>query len=71
MTKILKLFILTCLITSPLIADECDKISDANSIYKSIMQSNASNLSVKRLQQIVGVKADGMWEDAVTLLTII
>ena len=25
------------------------------------MQSNASNLSVKRLQQIVGVKADGMW----------
>jgi uncharacterized protein YcfJ len=25
------------------------------------MQSNASNLSVKRLQQIVGVTADGMW----------
>ena len=25
------------------------------------MQSNASNLSIKRLQQIVGVKADGMW----------
>ena len=61
MPKILKLFLLVCLLTSPLIADECDKISDANSIYKSIMQSNASNLSVKRLQQIVGVKADGMW----------
>ena len=50
-----------CLLTSPLIADECNKISDANSIYKSIMQSSASNLSVKRLQQIVGVNADGMW----------
>ena len=61
MPKILKLFLLMCLLTSPLIAGECDKISDANSIYKSIMQSNASNLSVKRLQQIVGVKADGMW----------
>ena len=61
MPKILKFFLLVCLLTSPLIADECDKISDANSIYKSMMQSNASNLSVKRLQQIVGVKADGMW----------
>ena len=61
MPKILKFFLLVCLLNSPLIADECDKISDANSIYKSIMQSNASNLSVKRLQQIVGVKADGMW----------
>ena len=61
MPKILKFFLLVCLLTSPLIADECDKISDANSIYKSIMQSNASNLSVKRLQQIVGVKEDGMW----------
>ena len=61
MPKIIKLFLLICLLTSPLIADECNKISDANSIYKSIMQSNASNLSVKRLQQIVGVNADGMW----------
>ena len=61
MPKIIKLFLLMCLLTSPLIADECNKISDANSIYKSIMQSNASNLSVKRLQQIVGVNADGMW----------
>ena len=61
MKKLLKLFILTCLIGSSLIADECDNISDANSVYKSIMQSSASSLSVKRLQQIVGVKADGMW----------
>ena len=61
MTKLLKLFTLTCLIGSSMIADECDNISDANSVYKSIMQSSASSLSVKRLQQIVGVKADGMW----------
>jgi len=61
MPKILKLFVLMCFLSSQLFADECDKISDANSIYKSIMQSNASNLSVKRLQQIVGVTADGMW----------
>ena len=61
MPKTIKLFLLMCLLTSPLIADECNKISDANSIYKSIMQSSASTLSVKRLQQIVGVTADGMW----------
>lgn len=61
MTKITKLFLLLYLLGSPLFADDCAKISDANSIYKSVMQSTASNLSIKRLQQIVGVNADGIW----------
>ena len=61
MTKITKLFLLLCLLSSPLFADDCAKISDANSIYKSVMQSTASNLSIKRLQQMVGVNADGVW----------
>ena len=61
MTKITKLFLLLCLLSSPLFADGCTKISDANSIYKSVMQSTASNLSIKRLQQMVGVNADGIW----------
>ena len=61
MTKITKLFLLLCLLSSPLFADGCAKISDANSIYKSVMQSTASNLSIKRLQQMVGVNADGIW----------
>ena len=61
MTKITKIFLLLYLLGSPLFADDCAKISDANSIYKSVMQSTASNLSIKRLQQIVGANADGIW----------
>ena len=61
MTKITNFFLLLCLFSSPLVANDCSKISDANLIYKSIMQSNASSLSVKRLQQMVGVNADGIW----------
>ena len=61
MTKITHLFLLLCLLSSPLAADGCSKISDANSVYKSITQSTASSLSIKRLQQMVGVNADGIW----------
>ena len=61
MTKITYFFLLLCLFSSPLVANDCAKISDANLIYKSIIQSNASSLSVKRLQQMVGVNADGIW----------
>ena len=61
MTKIANLSLLLCLLSSPLVADECVKVSDANAIYKSITQSTASSLSIKRLQQIIGVKADGIW----------
>ena len=61
MTKIANLFLFLCLLSSPLVADVCVKVSDANAIYKSITQSTASSLSVKRLQQIVGVNADGIW----------
>ena len=61
MTKIANLILLLCLLSSPLVADDCVKVSDANAIYKSITQSTASSLSIKRLQQIVGVNADGIW----------
>ena len=61
MTKTANLFLLLCLLSSSIVADECTKVSDANSIYKSITQSTASSLSIKRLQQIVGVNADGIW----------
>ena len=61
MTQIANLFLFLCLLSSPLVADVCVKVSDANAIYKSITQSTASSLSIKRLQQIVGVNADGIW----------
>ena len=61
MTKITNLFVLLCLLSSPVFADDCAQISVANSIYKSITQSTASILSIKRLQQLVGVNADGIW----------
>ena len=61
MTKAVNLFVLLCLLSSPVVADKCAQISDANSVYKSITQSTASILSIKRLQQLVGVNADGIW----------
>ena len=61
MTKITNLFVLLYLLSSPVFADDCAQISVANSIYKSITQSTASILSIKRLQQLVGVNADGIW----------
>ena len=61
MKKILRVFLFLMLASSQSYANDCAAISDSNSIYKSIIQSTASNLSIKRLQQIVGVNADGIW----------
>ena len=61
MKKILRIFLFLVLASSQSYANDCAAISDSNSIYKSIIQSTASNLSIKRLQQIVGVNADGIW----------
>ena len=61
MKKILRVFLFLVLASSQSYANDCAAISDSNSIYKSIIQSTASNLSIKRLQKIVGVNADGIW----------
>tara|TARA_B100001113_G_scaffold165458_1_gene135388 strand:+ start:1016 stop:1681 length:666 start_codon:yes stop_codon:yes gene_type:complete len=61
MKKMLRVFLFLVLASSQSYANDCAAISDSNSIYKSIIQSTASNLSIKRLQQIVGVNADGIW----------
>ena len=61
MKKILRVFLFLVLASSQSYANDCAAISDSNSIYKSIIKSTASNLSIKRLQQIVGVNADGIW----------
>ena len=61
MKKILRVLLFLVLASSQSYANDCAAISDSNSIYKSIIQSTASNLSIKRLQQIVGVNADGIW----------
>ena len=61
MKKILRVFLFLVLVSSQSYANDCAAISDSNSIYKSIIQSTASNLSIKRLQQVVGVNADGIW----------
>lgn len=61
MKKILRVFLFLVLASSQSYANDCAAISDSNSIYKSIIQSTASNLSIKRLQQVVGVNADGIW----------
>ena len=61
MKKINSLFFSLILISTAPFADECSQVPNANNIYKSITESTATNLSIKRLQQIVGVTADGIW----------
>lgn len=61
MKKIMQIFLFLVSASSQSLASDCSIISDANSIYSSIIQSDASKLSIKRLQQMVGVKADGIW----------
>ena len=61
MNKIFKLLVFLSLMSTTAFADECSQIQDANAIYRSITGSTASKLSTKRLQQIVGVTADGVW----------
>ena len=45
---------------------DCSRISETNALYKSVMQSTASLRDIKRLQQMVGVRADGFGDSAAT-----
>ena len=40
---------------------DCNRITETNALYKSIMHSTASKRDIKRLQRIVGVHTDGIW----------
>ena len=61
MKKVKVYLLLLIILGSPTFADVCSQISDANNLYNSVNDSTASNLSTQRLQQIVGVNADGIW----------
>ena len=61
MKKVKVYLLLLIILGSPTFADVCSQISDANNLYNSVNDSTASNLLTKRLQQIVGVNADGIW----------
>ena len=43
------------------IADTCAKLSDINSLYRLVAEKKAGDIEIKRLQQEVGVLADGKW----------
>ena len=43
------------------IADTCAKLSDINSLYRLVAEKKAGDIQIKRLQQEVGVVADGKW----------
>lgn len=43
------------------VADTCAKLSDINSLYRLVAEKKAGDIQIKRLQQEVGVVADGKW----------
>ena len=59
--KTLLLMTAVCGLGGNILFADCNRISETNSLYKSIMQSTASTRDIKRLQQIAGVHADGIW----------
>lgn len=46
---------------SLVIADTCANLSDVNSLYRLVVEKKAGDIQIKRLQQEVGVVADGKW----------
>jgi hypothetical protein len=42
-------------------ANTCDSITEINDLYRSVAEKKATDIQIKRLQQEVGVVADGKW----------
>ena len=47
--------------SSAVVADTCDSITNINALYRSVAEKKATDIQIKRLQQEVGVVADGKW----------
>ena len=59
--KILLLLTAVCALCGNVLFADCNRITEINALYKSIMHATASKRDIRRLQQIVGVNADGIW----------
>ena len=59
--KTLLIMTAACAMSGKFLFADCSRISETNALYKSVMQSTASLRDIKRLQQMVGVRADGVW----------
>ncbi len=60
MIKLLPLMVVLA-VSGTSISAGCDQISSSNAIYQSILRADASTRSVRKLQQSLGVSADGIW----------
>ena len=47
--------------STAVVADTCDSITNINALYRSVAEKKATDIQIKRLQQEVGVVADGKW----------
>ena len=47
--------------TTAVIANTCNSITEINALYRSVAEKKATDIQIKRLQQEVGVVADGKW----------
>ena len=47
--------------SAAVVADTCDSITEINALYRSVAEKKATDFQIKRLQQELGVVADGKW----------
>ena len=53
--------LLIAMSSTSVLADTCEGISEINSLYRTVVEKKATDIQIKRLQQEVGVVADGKW----------
>jgi len=59
--KVMIVSLIIAMTSTAVLANTCDSITEINALYRSVAEKKATDIQIKRLQQEVGVVADGKW----------
>jgi uncharacterized protein YcfJ len=59
--KVMVVSLMIAISSTAVAANTCDSITEINALYRSVAEKKATDIHIKRLQQEVGVVADGKW----------
>jgi uncharacterized protein YcfJ len=59
--KVVIVSLIIAMTSTTVLANTCDSITETNALYRSVAEKKATDIQIKRLQQEVGVVADGKW----------
>ena len=57
--KVMVVSLMIAISSTAVAANTCDSITEINALYRSVAEKKATDIQIKRLQQEVGVVADG------------